>query len=44
MPAPVREQLAAACVLAADWQGEGPIFDPMFTLALNLLYPGSGYH
>lgn len=29
VPAPVREQLAAACVLAADWKGEGPIFDPM---------------
>lgn len=28
-PAPVRESLAAACVLAADWQGEGPIVDPM---------------
>lgn len=29
VPAPVREQLAAACVLAADWQGDGPIYDPM---------------
>lgn len=28
-PAPVRESLAAACALAADWQGEGPIVDPM---------------
>ncbi|MEM9595481.1 MAG: RNA methyltransferase [Acidobacteriota bacterium] len=27
--APVREQLAAACVLAAEWNGEGPIVDPM---------------
>ncbi len=27
--APVREQLAAACVLAADWKGQGPIVDPM---------------
>ena len=27
--APVREQLAAACVLAADWQGQGPVVDPM---------------
>lgn len=27
--APVREQLAAACVLAAEWEGEGPVFDPM---------------
>lgn len=31
VPAPVREQLAAACVLAADWSGgpDQPIFDPM---------------
>ncbi|MEM1246332.1 MAG: hypothetical protein AAGK22_08160 [Acidobacteriota bacterium] len=27
--APVREQLAAACFLAAEYEGEGPIFDPM---------------
>jgi putative N6-adenine-specific DNA methylase len=27
--APVREQLAAACVLAAGWNGEGPVLDPM---------------
>jgi len=27
--APVREQLAAACVLAADWDGTGPVMDPM---------------
>lgn len=27
--APVREQLAAACVLAADWDGRGPVVDPM---------------
>ena len=27
--APVREQLAAACVLAADWDGAGPVMDPM---------------
>lgn len=27
--APVREQLAAACVLAAGWQGEGQVLDPM---------------
>lgn len=27
--APVREQLAAACFLAADYDGDGPIFDPM---------------
>ena len=27
--APVREQLAAACVLATDWNGVGPVLDPM---------------
>ncbi len=27
--APMREQLAAACVLAADWNGHGPVVDPM---------------
>ncbi len=27
--APLREQLAAACVLAAGWDGEGPVVDPM---------------
>lgn len=27
--APVREQLAAACVLASGWDGEGPVVDPM---------------
>lgn len=27
--APVREQLAAACVLASGWNGEGPVVDPM---------------
>jgi putative N6-adenine-specific DNA methylase len=27
--APVREQLAAACVLAAGWDGHGPVVDPM---------------
>jgi len=27
--APVREQLAAACVLAAGWDGTGPVMDPM---------------
>jgi len=28
-PAPVREQVAAACVLAAAWDGQGPVVDPM---------------
>ncbi len=27
--APVREQLAAACVLAGGWHGRGPVVDPM---------------
>lgn len=27
--APVREQLAAACILASGWDGEGPVADPM---------------
>lgn len=27
--APVREQLAAACVMASGWNGEGPVLDPM---------------
>ena len=27
--APVRETLAAACVLASGWDGQGPIVDPM---------------
>jgi putative N6-adenine-specific DNA methylase len=27
--APVRENLAAACVLAAGWDGHGPVMDPM---------------
>jgi putative N6-adenine-specific DNA methylase len=27
--APVREQLAAACVLSSGWDGHGPVVDPM---------------
>jgi putative N6-adenine-specific DNA methylase len=27
--APVREQLAAACILASGWDGHGPVVDPM---------------
>jgi putative N6-adenine-specific DNA methylase len=27
--APVRETLAAACILASGWNGEGPVVDPM---------------
>jgi Zn-dependent protease len=29
--------------LLLAWRFFGPIFDPVFTLALNLLHPGSGY-
>ncbi len=27
--APVRENLAAACILASGWDGQGPVVDPM---------------
>ena len=30
--------------LLIAWRIFSPIFDPIFTLALNLLYPGAGYH
>lgn len=30
--------------LLLAWRIFGPIFDPLHTLALNLLYPGMGYH
>jgi len=30
--------------LLIAWRVFGPIFDPFFTLALNLLYPGANYH
>lgn len=30
--------------LVIAWQVFGPIFDPIHTLALNILYPGAGYH
>ena len=29
--------------LLLAWRFFGPIFDPVFTLALNLLHPGAGY-
>ncbi|HVT19338.1 MAG TPA: hypothetical protein VHQ90_24555 [Thermoanaerobaculia bacterium] len=35
--APVREQLAAACVLASDWNGQGPVVDPMCGSATLLI-------
>jgi hypothetical protein len=30
--------------LVIAWRVFGPIFDPIFTFALNVLYPGAGYH
>jgi hypothetical protein len=30
--------------LVIAWQFFGLVFDPIHTLALNILYPGSGYH
>jgi Zn-dependent protease len=30
--------------LVVAWQLFGPVFDPIHTLALNMLYPGAGYH
>lgn len=38
--APVREQLAAACVLAAGWDGSGPVVDPMCGSATLLAEAG----
>jgi 23S rRNA G2445 N2-methylase RlmL len=35
--APVREQLAAACVLASGWNGQGPVVDPMCGSATLLI-------
>ncbi|MHC4112241.1 MAG: site-2 protease family protein, partial [Planctomycetota bacterium] len=30
--------------LVVAWQLFSPVFDPIHTLALNILYPGAGYH
>ena len=30
--------------LVVAWQLFTPVFDPIHTLALNILYPGAGYH
>jgi putative N6-adenine-specific DNA methylase len=38
--APVREHLAAACVLAAGWDGKGPIVDPMCGAGTLLIEAG----
>lgn len=43
--APVREQLAAACVLASGWDGRGPVVDPMCgsgTLLIEAGWIGAG--
>ena len=40
--APLREQLAAACVLAAEWDGRGPVVDPMCGTG-TLLAEAAGY-
>lgn len=39
--APVREQLAAAMVLAAGWDGKGPVVDPMCGSGTLLIEAGS---
>jgi putative N6-adenine-specific DNA methylase len=38
--APVREQLAAACVLASGWDGRGPVVDPMCGTGTLLIEAG----
>jgi putative N6-adenine-specific DNA methylase len=38
--APVREQLAAACVLASGWDGKGPVVDPMCGTGTLLIEAG----
>jgi putative N6-adenine-specific DNA methylase len=38
--APVREQIAAACVLASGWDGRGPVVDPMCGSATLLVEAG----
>ncbi len=43
--APLREQLAAACILASGWDGKGPIVDPMCgsgTLLIEAGWIGGG--
>lgn len=39
--APVRETLAAACVLASGWDGRGPVVDPMCGSGTLLIEAGS---
>ncbi len=38
--APVREQLAAACVLASGWDGRGPVVDPLCGTGTLLIEAG----
>lgn len=40
----VRQPAIAMLGLLLAWRIFGTIFDPLHTLALNLLYPGLGYH
>jgi len=40
----MRQPAISMVGLLLAWKLFGPIFDPLHTLALNLLYPGMGYH
>jgi Zn-dependent protease len=40
----MRQPALSMVGLLAAWQLFGKLFDPIHTLALNLLYPGMGYH
>lgn len=40
----MRQPALSMVGLLIAWQLFAPIFDPLHTLALNLLYPGMGYH
>ncbi len=40
----VRQPMLAWVGIILAWKFFGPIFSPLHTLALNLLYPGAGYH
>jgi len=40
----MRQPALSIVGLLIAWKLFGPIFDPLHTLALNLLYPGMGYH
>jgi Zn-dependent protease len=40
----MRQPALSIVGLLIAWKLFGPLFDPLHTLALNLLYPGMGYH